>query len=108
MSNQQHQLPPPGAVEKDGMVSFTLYAPGKKSVHLIGDFNDWKHDADLMNQIADGLWTVQKELPRGAFAYQFVIDGDLVICDPYARYVEEDPGDRPRKAIVKPRQDPYE
>ena len=107
MSNQAHPLPPPGAVDRDGVVGFTLYAPGKASVHLIGDFNDWKHDADRMNQVADGLWTVQKDLPRGTFAYQFLIDGELAVCDPYARYVEEEPGDRPRKAIVKPRLEPY-
>jgi 1,4-alpha-glucan branching enzyme len=108
MSDPQHELPAPGAVDRDGVVGFTLYAPGKASVHLIGDFNDWKHDADPMNQVADGLWTVQKELPRGAFAYQFLVDEDLVICDPYARFVEEDAGDRPRKAVVKPKQDPYQ
>lgn len=103
----QPPAPFPGAVDTDGAVSFTLYAPGKRSVHLIGDFNDWKRDADPMAQVRDGLWTVEKQLPRGAFAYQFLIDGERVICDPYARYVEQDPGDRPRKAIVKPRQDRY-
>jgi len=105
--DQQRQLPSPGTVDTDGVVSFTLYAPGKQSVHLIGDFNDWNFQADAMRQIDEGLWSVEKELPRGAFAYQFLIDGETIICDPYARYVEEDPGDRPRKAIVKPKQDPY-
>jgi len=103
----QPQLPMPGAIDSDGNVTFALYAPAKTSVHLVGDFNDWKPDADPMTQVTEGLWTVEKELSMGAFAYQFLIDGDLAICDPYARYVEEDPGDRPRKAIVKPKQDPY-
>jgi len=102
------RLPSPGAIDRDGVVSFTLYAPNKQSVHLIGDFNDWKRDADPMHQVADELWTVEKQLSRGAFAYQFLIDGELVVCDPYARYVEEYPGDRPRKAVVKPKQDPYQ
>jgi 1,4-alpha-glucan branching enzyme len=112
----REKLPSPGAVERDGHVTFTLYAPGKRSVHLIGDFNDWDRRADPMAQVDDGLWSTEKELPRGAFGYQFLVDGanadspeggELVICDPYARYVEQEPGDRPRKAIVKPRQDPY-
>jgi len=107
-TNQRVPLPVPGAIDRDGIVTFTLYAPDKKSVHLIGDFNDWKHDADPMRQVDDGLWTAEKELPRGAFGYQFLIDGELVTCDPYARFVEGDPGDRPRKAVVKPRQDPYQ
>lgn len=107
-ANGQTRLPFPGAIDVNGVVGFTLYAPNKQSVHLIGDFNDWQHDADPMKQIDDGLWTIDKNLPRGTFAYQFLIDGQLVICDPYARFVEEDPGDRPRKAVVKPKQDPYQ
>jgi len=103
----EEALPFPGAVDHGGHVAFTLYAPGKRSVHLIGDFNDWKQDSDPMREVDADLWFAERELPRGAFAYQFLIDGELIICDPYARYIEEDPGDRPRKAIVKPRQDPY-
>jgi 1,4-alpha-glucan branching enzyme len=101
-------LPFPGAVDHGGHVTFTLYAPGKKSVHLIGDFNDWQHDADPMHEVDGGLWSTEKDLIRGSFAYQFLIDDELIICDPYARYVEEEPGDQPRKAVVKPREDPYE
>ena len=103
----KRDLPFPGTVDRGGLVSFTLYAAHKKSVHLIGDFNDWQRSADPMHEIDEGLWTVERRLPRGSFAYQFLIDEDLIICDPYARYVEEEPGDRPRKAIVKPREDPY-
>ena len=101
------QRPFPGAVDNEGHVTFTLFAPGKQSVHLIGDFNDWDHQADPLHQLDDGLWTTARDLPRGSFAYQFLIDGQLVICDPYARYIEQDPGDRPRKAMVKPREDDY-
>ncbi len=96
-----------GPVDRNGKITFNLYAPGKKSVHLTGDFNDWKPDADPMRE-QNGLWSVEKELSRGAFAYQFVIDGELAICDPCARYFEKEPGDGPQKAIVKPRQEGYE
>ena len=82
-------LPFPGAVDHDGQVSFTIYAPGKRSVHLVGDFNDWQYDADRLEQVDDGLWSVTEELPRGAFEYQFLLDGELLVFDPYARYVEE-------------------
>ncbi len=100
-------LPFPGAVDHDGQVSFTIYAPGKKSVHLVGDFNDWKQEADPLEQVDDGLWSVTKELPRGAFEYQFLLDGELLVCDPYARYVEDEPDDRPPKATVKVRAEPF-
>ncbi len=39
-----------GSVDRNGKVAFNLYAPGKKSVHLTGDFNDWKPDADPMRE----------------------------------------------------------
>ena len=104
----KQEFPFPGAIDCGDHVTFALYAPGKKSVHLIGDFNDWQADANPMEQVNGGLWSTKLELPRGAFAYQYLIDGELVVCDPYARFVEEDPGDRPRKAIVKPGQDPFE
>lgn len=104
----KQEFPFPGAVDCGDHVTFTLYAPGKKSVHLIGDFNDWQADANPMEQMNGGLWSTRLELPKGAFAYQYLIDGELVVCDPYAQFVEEDPGDRPRKAVVKPGQDPFE
>ncbi len=100
-------LPLPGAVERDGTVTFTLYAPNKRSVHLVGDFNDWDRSADVMEQVAEGLWSTSKELPRGAFGYQFLIDGGLRICDPYARFIEDQPGDQPPRAVVRPGSDPY-
>ncbi len=105
---QATALPFPGAVDNDGRVTFTLYAPNKRSVHLIGDFNDWDGHADPMREVDGGLWTTERDLPRGAFGYQFLIDESLIICDPYARHIEKDPGDGPRKAVVRPLEDPYQ
>jgi 1,4-alpha-glucan branching enzyme len=101
------ELPFPGAVDHGGHVTFTLYLPRKQSVHVIGDFNDWRPDADPLREIAEGLWSFERELPRGTFSYQFLVDQHQIICDPYARYVERDPGEGPQRAIVKPREDPY-
>lgn len=103
----ERRLPFPGAVDHEGKVTFTLFAPGKYSVNLIGDFNDWNLHADPMVEISPGLWSLERELPRGTFAYQFLIDGQLVICDPYARYVQDEPGPGPTRALVKPRESPY-
>jgi 1,4-alpha-glucan branching enzyme len=60
-----------------------------------------------LREVGEGWWSLTKELPRGAFAYQYLIDKRFVVCDPYARFVAEDPGDAPRKAIVRPRQEGY-
>src|SRR5512139_4010694 len=83
--------PFPGAVKhENGRVTFALYAPGKDSVHLVGDFNNWDRAADRMQATEAGLWWIEKRFEPGAYTYQFAVDGDLLICDPYARLLAED------------------
>ena len=100
--------PFPGAVDRDGQVSFTLYAPGKQRVELIGEFNDWQRGADVLESIDEGLWSLTKALEPGSYGYQFVLDGDLILCDPYATALEDSPGDEPPRAIVRVSDEPYE
>lgn len=78
-----------GAVDHgNGRVTFALYAPGLRSAHLIGSLNGGDYAADPMEQTGDGLWQAEKSLPPGVYTYQYLIDGHLVVCDPYARAVE--------------------
>ncbi|MDD3807519.1 MAG: alpha-amylase family glycosyl hydrolase [Candidatus Marinimicrobia bacterium] len=73
--------------------AFTLMAPGKEFVYLIGDFNDWKvEDAFLMNKHVEGnktyFWmTLQGLDPTTEYAYQYLVDGHIRIGDPYARKI---------------------
>ncbi len=74
----------------NGQATFGLWAPFKKSVHLIGDFNGWDlHATPMQLQPEDGLWVAQLPLAPGQYAYQFVLDVDIdstvTIADPYAR-----------------------
>jgi 1,4-alpha-glucan branching enzyme len=73
-------------------VIFNLYAPGKKSVSVIGDFNSW--DANdtkaIMNNTPDGKrWWVQVDNIDAAteYGYQFYIDKSLKVADPYTEKV---------------------
>lgn len=73
-------------------VIFNLYAPGKKSVSVIGDFNSW--DANdtkaVMNNTPDGKrWWVQIDNidPSTEYGYQFYIDKSLKVADPYTEKV---------------------
>src|SRR5437870_5393430 len=92
-------LPFPGAVDQGGgRATFTLYAPRKRRVELIGDLNRWERGADVLSDLGNGLWSVEKRLEPGAYRYQFVAD-DLVIGDPYARATEGD-GD-PLRSVVE-------
>lgn len=76
-------------------VTFGLFAPHKKDVRLIGDFNNWDPNAAVMTLNADGLWVTELNLPPAEYGYQFLIDHgsdkEVTIADPYSRrlrYVE--------------------
>lgn len=87
---------------KDGVVFInngtsaivTLYAPYKKTVALIGEFNDWK--ATPMRNTADGnIWWVQIDNlnPNTEYAYQFLVDESLKVADPYCEKILDEPND---------------
>ncbi|MBA3533848.1 MAG: alpha amylase C-terminal domain-containing protein [Ardenticatenales bacterium] len=98
------EISPGSTVHSNNHVSFVLYAPGKKSVGLAGSFNEWQPAP--MEHIGDGLWWRSMKLEPGEHLYQFVVDENLWICDPYAREVQWE-GEGP-KAVVQVGQQPYE
>ncbi|MBZ0154972.1 MAG: alpha amylase C-terminal domain-containing protein [Alphaproteobacteria bacterium] len=107
-------LPPPpvclqpGATDHgEGLVTFALYAPGKRSVHLIGSFNRWNSRADPLQETDKGLWWIEKRLPPGEHSYQFVVDRETVLCDPYARVINTLRGCPPPCAVVGVGRTPY-
>jgi 1,4-alpha-glucan branching enzyme len=63
----------------------------KEFVFLTGDFNDWMPDEDyLMNRTPEGdyFWSNVSGLdPDVEYAYQFFIDGELKLADPYTHKV---------------------
>ncbi|MBK9715595.1 MAG: alpha amylase C-terminal domain-containing protein [Kouleothrix sp.] len=100
---------PYGAHDRgDGTVSFALWAPWKKSVHLIGDFNGWDLQADPLAVDESGRWWIEKRLDPGTHAYQFVLDGETTIGDPYARGLRWAAGSPQPHALVEVGARPYE
>jgi 1,4-alpha-glucan branching enzyme len=91
-TDQEFPAPPNlahGATDNgDGTVTFALYAPGKKFVSLVGDFNCWNAEADRMLRSPDGMWWLTRELPPGTYHYQYDIEGAMRLGDPYAREVD--------------------
>lgn len=115
----------------DHTVTLVLQAPYKEFVYVIGDFNSWLVDNTYyMNLDPDGehFWLTIENLQAGQqYAYQFFIDGELKIADPYTEqisnpwndhYISEDvyPGliDYPsdytegNAAVLQTAQTPYE
>ncbi|MBB6325458.1 1,4-alpha-glucan branching enzyme [Algoriphagus iocasae] len=72
----------------DTEVILALNAPGKKIAHVIGDFNDWVKSPNYqMNRTPDGeiFWLKISDLtPTQEYVFQYLIDGEIRIGDPYA------------------------
>jgi glycosidase len=85
---------------------FNLYAPGKKSVTLLGDFNNWAVDAKYtLNNSTDGTrWWIQVDNldPTKEYAYEYLIDGNLKVADPYSHKVLDSANDQYIPATVYP------
>jgi len=71
-------------------VTVAIFAPNKNFIYLIGDFNDWKVDVNyLMNKYSpkpdSTIWwlTLSNLISNQEYAYQYLIDGNLRIYDPY-------------------------
>ncbi len=87
---------------------FNLYAPGKKTVAVIGDFNNWSPTA--MQNSKDGTrWWVQVDNldPAKEYAYQYYIDASLKLADPYTNKVLDPNYDSSIPTSVYPNLKPY-
>lgn len=66
-------------------VTLVLYAPFKKQVTVLGDFNNWTASSTYqMNETPDGLryWITVKGLTSATqYAYQYLIDNTLQVAD---------------------------
>lgn len=83
----------------------------KQFTFLIGDFNDWNlTDEHFMNRTPDGTyyWKTVTNLTSGQeYAYQFYIDGNLKIADPYTHKVLDPWNDRYISSTTYPNLKPY-
>lgn len=85
-------------------VILTLTAPKKSFVYVVGEFNNWQATAaGLMNKTAavdsdpaTGRWWVQVDglTPGREYAYQFLVDGQLRVADPYCEKVLDPENDK--------------
>lgn len=93
----------------DNTATFVLYAPSKSSVFLIGDFNDWKAKNDYMlNKDGDYWWITVNNLEKGKeYAFQYLVDGNLKIADPYTDKILDPWNDQYISASVYPNLKPY-
>lgn len=113
-------LPPPTGIV-DGInyinnttVTLSLFAPRKQFVYVIGDFNDWIVDTThYMNRYEAGadsvrFWLTLENLdPDTEYAFQYLVDGQIRIADPYTEKVLDPWNDRFIDSATYPNLKPY-
>ena len=84
-----------GSFEKNGSVTFRVWAPGASAVSVAGDFNGWDNEANPMKQCGNGIWEAKIKGAKKFDSYKYAItgpDGMTVLkSDPYARHFETAP-----------------
>lgn len=88
-----------------------LYAPNKKNIYVLGDFNDWEANQKQFMKLSPDAktWWVQIDNldPSKTYAYQYLIDGKLKIADPYSEKLLDPNNDKFIPAGNHPQLHPY-
>ncbi len=89
-------------------VTLVIYAPLKEDVFVIGDFNNWTPSStSRMTRDGDRYWiTLTNLTPDEIYAYQYLVDGELLIADPYTE-MTLDPNDKGIDEATYPGLKPY-
>jgi len=97
------QAEPNGIIDGINYISNTsvvlsLYAPQKKNVYVIGDFNNWVVDSSYyMKQTPDGnRWWIEIDnlTPQKEYIFQYLVDGTIRIADPYSEKISDPNNDK--------------
>ena len=93
--------------------TLVLYAPGKTRVSVIGDFpgSNWTEQTNYtMNKTPDGnYWWLRITglTPGTEYAFQYLVDGDLKVTDPYCEKILDPWNDGFIAAATYPSLKPY-
>jgi 1,4-alpha-glucan branching enzyme len=90
-------------------VTLTLLAPQKSFVYVIGDFNNWKVDQyyfmkkDSARSDSVVWWiTLNNLIPAKEYSFQYLVDGNLRIADPFTHKVLDPANDSYIPSTVYP------
>jgi 1,4-alpha-glucan branching enzyme len=93
-----------GVTVNGNEATFVLFAPNKKSVVLLGDFNDYAPSNEyMMKRDGDYFWVTVAGLEEGVeYGYQYLVDGEIKVGDPYAKKILDPWNDKWIDASVYP------
>ncbi|MCK4530503.1 MAG: alpha-amylase, partial [Candidatus Marinimicrobia bacterium] len=89
-------------------ISFSLFAPYKNFVYLLGDFNDWKVDAayqmkkDVHSFDSTVFWITLDDMPDSSMGFQYLVDGEIRIADAYSELILDPWNDQYISSTVYP------
>jgi 1,4-alpha-glucan branching enzyme len=81
-----------------------LWAPFKQNVFILGDFNNWQASTtSRMKRDGDYFWLkIDKLTPGKEYAFQYLVDGNLKIADPYTDKILDPSNDKGINASTYP------
>ncbi|MHB1922456.1 MAG: alpha-amylase family glycosyl hydrolase [Chitinophagaceae bacterium] len=95
----------------DTSVLLNLFAPFKKNVKVIGDFNNWQLSTQYtLNRTPDSsrYWIqINGLIPGKEYGFQYVVDDSLRIADPYSEKILDPVNDPFIDAQTYPHPTPY-
>lgn len=104
-------LKPGVNITGDNSAVFLLYAPGKSSVFIAGDFNNWVYCSEgFMKKSPDGNWywlEVTELDPAKEYGFQYVVDETIRIPDPYSAKILDPWNDKYIASSTYPDLKPY-
>ncbi|MBN1897493.1 MAG: hypothetical protein JW827_01850 [Spirochaetes bacterium] len=71
------QATPPS--ESEIGVNFSVQASDARYVSIVGDFNNWIDNRNVMTKNKYGVWSITMPLKKGTYSYKFNIDGVWII-----------------------------
>lgn len=100
--------------DENGKVTLSLFAPYKKFVYVIGDFNNWEISPDYYMKRdsirSDSVrwWIELNGLdPNTEYGFQYLVDGQVNVADPYAEKILDPWNDSYIPPSVYPNLKPY-
>ena len=71
---------------------FVVWAPHAKSIHVVGDFNDWDEHANALNMVHPGIWAGEVAGLQDGDIYKYAVEGPdgkvQLKADPFAFHAE--------------------
>jgi 1,4-alpha-glucan branching enzyme len=60
---------------RDSAVEFRRWDDRARFTSIVGDFNNWNPENDILSRDGSNIWRLKKRLPKGTYRYKYIVDG---------------------------------